>query len=250
LTDLRVGKDNRAPDRKEGSMTNVNWERWARASGIAFAVLFIISYLIYGDQPEVGASADELASFYFGDRGRILTASVLFSGAVLFLLWFAAAIASTLRDAGLGGWAAATTASSAALAAVFFVLITLSAALAYSITGSNAPAITAALNDLAWACLVTGSFPAAMLIMAGTFGLRRAGILSDALWLAGVLATVLVLLGGTTWATDGFWAPDGAYSRFIEPIVALAWVVVVSWLLYARGPSTPRTPQREATPAP
>lgn len=231
-------------------MANVNWERWARASGIAFVVLFVISYVIYGDQPKVGAPSAELVSFYDGDRGRILTASVLFSGAVLFLLWFAAAIASTLRDAGLGGWAAATTASSAALAAVLFVLITLSAALAYAIAGSGNHAMMAGLNDLAWACLVTGSFPAAMLIMAGTFGLWRAGILSDALWLAGVLATVLVLLGGTTWATDGFWAPDGAYSRFIEPIVALAWVMVVSGLLFTRAPSTGRVPQREAMPPP
>jgi hypothetical protein len=131
-----------------------------------------------------------------------------------------------------------------------FVLITVSAALAYSIAGSGNHVMMAGLNDLAWACLVTGSFPAAMLIMAGTFGLWRAGILSDALWLAGVLATVLVLLGGTTWATEGFWAPDGAYSRFIEPIVALAWVVVVSGLLYARGPSTARMPQRETMPPP
>jgi hypothetical protein len=229
-------------------MINVNWERLARASGIAFVVLFIVSYIIYGDQPKVGASVEELVSFYDGDRGRILTATVLLSGAVLFLLWFAAAIASTLRDAGQGGWGAATTASSAALAAVFFVLITLSAALAYSIAGSGNHGMTAGLNDLAWACLVTASFPAAMLIMAGTFGLWRAGIISNALWLVGVLATVVVLLGGTTWATDGVWAPDGAYVRFIAPIVALAWVTVVSGLLYVRGPST--APERSAMPAP
>jgi hypothetical protein len=54
----------------------------------------------------VGASADELVSFYDGDRTRILIASVLFGGALLFLLWFGAAIASTLRDAGQGGWGA------------------------------------------------------------------------------------------------------------------------------------------------
>jgi hypothetical protein len=89
-----------------------------------------------------------------------------------------------------------------------------------------------------------------MLIMAGTFGLWRAGIVSDALFWAGLAAVVLVLLGGTTWATDGIWAPDGAYSRFIAPIVALAWVTVVSGLLFSRRPSTPRAPEREAMPAP
>jgi hypothetical protein len=80
-------------------MSNVNWERLWRSSGINFVVFFIIAYVIYGDQPKVGASAVKLVSFYDGDRTRILIATVIFGGAVLFLLRFAAAIASTLRDA-------------------------------------------------------------------------------------------------------------------------------------------------------
>jgi hypothetical protein len=152
--------------------------------------------------------------------------------------------------AGHAGWGGAATASSAALAAVLFARITVNAALAYSIAGSGNDTITSGLNELAWAFLVMASFPAAMLIMAGTFGLWRAGIVSDALFWAGVIAVVLVLLGGTTWASDGIWAPDGAYSRFISPTVALAWTVVVSGLLFTRRPSTTRAPERAATPAP
>jgi hypothetical protein len=229
---------------------NVNWERLWRGSGLAFVVMFILAYVVYGDQPNVGASADELVSFYDGDRTRILIAGVLFGGAVLFLLWFAASIASTLRDAGLGGWGAAATASSAALAAVFFLLITVSVALAHSIAGSANDAITSGLNNLAWACVVMASFPAAMLIMAGTFGLWRAGIVSDTLVWIGLAAVVLVLLGGTTWASDGIWAPDGAYARFISPTIGLAWVAVISGLLFTRGPSTARAPERAGMPAP
>jgi hypothetical protein len=230
-------------------MTTLTWERLWRSSGISFVVFFIIAYIIYGDQPKVGASAEKLVAFYDGDRTRILIATVIFGLAVLNLLWFAAAIASTLRDAGQGGWGAAATASSAALGAVFFLLITVGAALAYSIAGSGNTAVTSGLNDLAWACVVSVSFPAAMLIMAGTFGLWRAGIISNALFWAGVAAVVLVLLGGTTWASDGFWAPDGAYSRFISPIIALAWVTVVSGLLFTRGPSSARAPELTATRA-
>jgi hypothetical protein len=135
---------------------------------------------------------------------------------------------------------AAATAASAALAGVFFVLITLSAALAYSMAGSGNDALTSGLNDVAWVCIVMASFPAAMLIMAGTFGLWRAGIISNALFSAGVAAVVLVLLGGTTWASDGIWAPDGAYSRFISPIIGLAWITVISALFVMRSPSTAR----------
>ena len=229
-------------------MNNVNWERLWRMSGITFVVFFIIAYVIYGDQPKVGASTEKLVSFWDGDRTRILIATVIFALALLNLLWFAAAVTSTLRDAGQGGWGAAATAASAALAAVLFVLITVGAALAYSIAGSGNDTVTAGLNDLAWACVVMVSFPAAMLIMAGTFGLARAGIISNPLFWAGVAAVVLVLLGGTTWASDGFWAPDGAYSRFISPFVALAWVAVISGLLVMRAPSSATKPT--AVPAP
>ena len=217
---------------------NVNWERLWRMSGINFVVFFIIAYIIYGDQPKVGASADKLISFYDGDRTRILIATVIFALAVLNLLWFAAAITSTLRDAGQGGWGAAATAASAALGAVFFVLITVGAALAYSIAGSGNDTLTSGLNDLSWVCMVIASFPAAMLIMAGSFGLWRAGLISNALFAAGVAAVVLTLLGGMMWMRSGFWAPDGAYSRFVSPIIGLVWVVVVSRVLLSRSPAT------------
>jgi hypothetical protein len=66
----------------------------------------------------------------------------------------------------------------------------------------------------------------------------------------GQRVVVLVLLGGTTWASDGIWAPDSAYSRFISPIIGLAWIAVISGLLFTRGPSTARAPERPAVSAP
>ena len=225
-------------------MSPLNWERLWRMNGISFVIFFVVAYVIYGSQPKVGASADTLVSFYDGDRTRILIATVIFGLATLNLLWFAAAITSTLRDVGLGGWGAAATAASAALGGVFFVLIAVGAALAHSIGGSGNETLIAGLNDLSWVLGVMSSFPAAMLIMAGTFGLWRAGIISNALFWAGVAAVVLLVLRGTTWASDGFWAPDGAYARFISLIVALAWVTVVSGLLVMRSSATARAPDR------
>ena len=212
-------------------------------------MLFIVSWVIYGSQPKVGASADKLVSFYDGDRTRILIAAAILGINILNLMWFAAALSTDLRDAGKGGWATAATASSAALGALFFVLVTLNAALAYSIAGSGNNQITSGLNDLSWVLIVVASFPAAMLIMAGTFGLQRAGIISKASFGAGVAAVVLVLAGGTTWARSGFWAPDGAYARFVMPIIALAWIAVVSGFLYMRSPSPVSTRDRATVPA-
>jgi hypothetical protein len=226
-----------------------DWERNWRGSGIFFVVLFVICWIISGSQPGIGASPLDLASFYDGDRTRILIGSTLFAFNLLNLMWFAAALTSVLRDAGMGGWGNAATISSAGLGAVLFIIYALNLALAYSISGPGRLEITSGLNDLTWILAIIASFPAAMLVMSGSFGLWRAGIISKGPFLAGVTVMVLVLLRATTWADSGFWAPDGAYAHYISTAVALGWVAVVSGFLYMRSTSEVKTPDRAAVPA-
>ncbi len=218
--------------------TSAFWERLWRTAGIQSILCFIVAYIVQGRQPQIGASADALAAFYDGDRVRILIAAVLYGLAVLNLMWFAGALRTTLAYAGQDGWGAAATASSAALGALFLLLIAVVAALAYSIAGSGDHGLTAGLNDFVWAGFVLTSFPRAMLVMAAAFGLWRVRLISNALFAAGVAAVVLVLLGGTTWMSGGFWAPDGGYSRFVSPAIGLAWGIVVSGVLLTRSPAT------------
>jgi hypothetical protein len=219
----------------------LDWERNWRGAGVGFAVLVIIASVIYGSQPKVGASTDELVSFFDGDRTRILVATVFFCFSFLELLWFGAALSTVLRDAGKGGWAAAATASSAAWGAVLFVRMTVRAALAFSIAGSYHQ-VAAGLSDFAWVLTVLLQFPAAMFVMSGAFGLWRAGIISKRFFAAGVTAVVLVLLGGTTFASDGFWAPDGAYA-LVSELAWIVWIVAISVFLVMR-PSAERAPER------
>jgi len=217
--------------------TRVFWERLWRTAGIQSVGCFIVAYIVYGHQPQVGASPDTLVAFYDGERTRILIAAVFSGLGVLNLMWFAAALRISLANAGLDGWGAAATASSAAVGALFLLLVTVVAALAYSIAGSGNRALTSGLNDFAWAGVVLTSFPRAMLIMSGAFGLWRARLISNMLFAAGVAGVVLVLLGGTTWMSDGLWSPFGAYSRFVSPIICIVWVVVVSRVLLTRSPA-------------
>ena len=212
------------------------WERFWRTSGIQFVGLFVVAAFIYGSPPQVGAPADQLVPFYDGQRTRVLIATVVFGLNLLNLLWFAAALRTTLADAGQDGWGAAVTASSAVFGGLFLLHLTVAAALAYSIAGSGNAVLTSGLHDFGWALAVLMSFPRAMLIMAGAFGLWRAGLGSNAFFAAGVATVVLAVLGGTTWLGGGFWAPDGAYSRFVSPTLLLLWVVVVSRVLLTRGP--------------
>jgi hypothetical protein len=199
---------------------------------------FLVAYVVYGNQPQVGASADALAAFYDGDRVRILIAAVFYGLAILNLMWFAAALRTTLADAGEDGWGTAATAASAALGALFLLLIAVVAGLAYSISGSGNNMLTPVLNNFVWAGFVLTSFPRAMLIMAAAFGLWRARLISNALFAVGVAAVVLVLMGGTTWLSGGLWAPDGVYSRFVSPAIGLVWGLVVSGVLLGRSPAT------------
>jgi hypothetical protein len=220
------------------SNTRAFWEHLWRTSGLQFVGFFIITSVIYGYQPQVGASPDALAAFYNGDRTRILVAASLAGLNLLNLLWFAAALRTTLSEMGQDGWGAAATASSTAFGALSLLQISVGAALAYSIARSGNQTLASGLNDLSWALVVLTSFPRAMLIMSGAFGLWRAGLISNALFAAGVVAVVLGVLGGTTWLSGGFWAPDGGYSRFISPLLLLLWVLVVSRVLLTRSPAT------------
>jgi hypothetical protein len=231
-------------------MTKDTWGRVWRSSGISFAFLLIVAYAIRGAQPKIGASADALVSFYSGDRTRVLIGTFFLGFNLLNLLWFAAALSSDLREMGQGIWASAATASSAALGGLFFVLVTMNAALAFSIAGSGNVELMSALNDVLWAGTVFIWIPGAMLVMSGSFGLWQAKVISNGMFAAGVAAVILVLVGSTTWASDGIWAPGGAYSHVIVPIIALVWIVVFSVILLARKPSTVRVPESAvATPA-
>jgi len=216
------------------------WGGLWRMSGVHFVVMFVVAYAIYGYQPAVGAAPDALVAFYAGSRIRILVAAVIAGVAILNLMWFAAAIRTTLAERAQDGWGAAATAASAAVGALFLLDVTVGAALACSIAAAGNQGLASALNDLSWACVVVSSFPRAMLVMAGTFGLWRAGLVSNTWFSGGVAAVVLVLLGGTTWLGDGFWSPAGAYSRFVSPIIVLAWIVLATRVLVTRAPA-PRT---------
>ena len=228
-------------------MKDATFDRVFRSSGVLFAVLFVVSYLIRGPQPEIGASADTLASFYGDERGRVLIGTFLLGFNLLNLLWFAAALSRDLRDAGEGIWASAATAASAVFGGVFVVTLAATAAAAYP--GQGNETLTSVLNDLAGAGTVLVWFPVAMLIMAGTFGLRLSGAISSAAFAIGLVVVVLGVAGGSTWASDGVWAPDGAFARVILPIVALAWIAVMSAILTSRAPSPVRIPESAvATP--
>ena len=123
-------------------------------------------------------------------RIQIICRSNFCQAALSWAVWLtaSAALASVLRDAGKAGWGAAATASSAAMGGMLFVLMATRASLAFSIAGAGHPQVTTAIYDASCVVAVIVSFPAAMFVMSGAFGLRRAGIISNRFFAVGVAA--------------------------------------------------------------
>jgi hypothetical protein len=118
-----------------------------RAAGILSVLCFIVAYIVYDHQPQIGASADTLADFYDGDGMRILSATVFYGLAILNPMWFEGALRTRWRMRDKTVRAGAAIASSAALGALFLLLIAVVAALAYSIAGSGNHMLTSGPND-------------------------------------------------------------------------------------------------------
>jgi len=92
-------------------------------NGVAFVGLAIPTAVVYGVQPGVAASSDELVAFYGGSATRVLLAAVFAGLNTLNLVWFVAALRTTLADIGQDGWSSAATAAGAAIAVPLFLAI-------------------------------------------------------------------------------------------------------------------------------
>jgi hypothetical protein len=192
------------------------FEHLWRGAGVQAVAFAVIGLVIYGFQPFIAAPILGLA--------------------ILNLTWWAAAVRTTLADAGLDGWGAAATAASALVAGTLFVILGLATTTA-SLAGTGNDALVSGLNQLGSSLFVLSSFPRAMLVMAPTFGFWRAGLITDKQFVVGVALVILGVLGGTTWIDGTIWAPDGVFARIIWPALGLAFVVAAS-RVQNRAPST------------
>src|SRR5207248_691975 len=87
--------------------TTISWEWVARASGIVAAALALMGLLIAGSNyPGVNAPTADVTTYYDKSHSKVMLTGLLFAISVTFFFWFIGAVVSTLREAGLGGWAA------------------------------------------------------------------------------------------------------------------------------------------------
>ncbi len=220
-------------DVEHGAMTNWSWERLAAAAGIGTVVLFIVGFIVVGDGPDIDEPLREIVTYYDDKRGNLVVAAILFGLGAVMLMWFLGALATTLREVGQAALSATAFAGGLLVAGVLFViLISVAGAMLTTQEGGSAGAIQA-LNELSWSCQVVISWPVAVVVGATAAAAARSLVFPRWYALGSGVATVLFLLGGTTWAKDGFWAPDGPYGT-ITFLLFLVWLALTSVLLMRR----------------
>lgn len=229
-------------------MKGVNWDRWARASGIGFVVLFVAAFIIYGEPPKVNDPADKIAAFYDDHGGRLIASDIVFGFAFVLLLAFIGAIANTLREAGQGLMGAVTLGAGTAFVAIQAITGAILGALAINVAVVGDEGVVRTVNTLLWTPDVISAFPLATTIFAATIGLSRTGIGASWYGWLGALAGVLVVLHGTNMASSGFWSPTGGYV-IVTSIAALVWALVTSILLVRQTPERADAPERAAVPS-
>jgi hypothetical protein len=205
-------------------------DRWAATSGIAFVVLFIVSFFTATKPPDSTDPNSQWVTYFLDHHRATLISAVLIGAAVMFFIWFAGSVGAALRNAGEPRLAAVAFGGGVVTTAIGIVIGSVQGALAYRIA-IDSPANVKAFVDLSYSLGVLISFPVAVLIGATAIASRRTGLFPQ--WwtaLSGVAAVVMIS-GGAALAHSGFYRPDGPWA-FVTLIVFLVWTLVTSgWLV-------------------
>ena len=216
---------------------DVNWERWGRAAGIAFVVLTVLAFIVGGEPPTVADSAEDVVSYYDGERGQVLISSFLFALALGFWIWFGGTVANSLRERGEGRVAATIIGAVSAFVSVQLATAAINAILAHSVARAGEDGVVQALFGLTWGLDIVAAIPSAVFFLAASLGLRRTLMIPAWLSWAGIGVAALFILRSTNWAREGFWSPTGEYLFILIPL-ALLWILTTSIVLFRNVPAS------------
>jgi hypothetical protein len=231
-------------------MSDTRWERWAAASGVAFAVLAIVGFLFASDLPQAGSTGDEVLT-YFRDNDTAVTWQVLFFGlAVIAFLWFVGTIAAAIRRAEndpAGRIPAITVVAGATAAALYMGGEAAILSLAKN-AGELEAGTALAVHGASTTAFLLTDFVAATFVAAVALGVLRTGLLPTWIPYAGAAYVVIALVdgvGGTLSESDAFGA--GGIIGIISFLAFLAWTLVTSATLTQRVAATTPAPRMAPT---
>jgi hypothetical protein len=217
-------------------MTDMRWDRWAAATGIAFVALAVVGFMFAPDIPESGAANDAVLAWFQNNSTEIGWQAFLFGLAGAAFLWFIGTLAAAIRRAEndpAGRLPAIIVVSGAAAVALYSAGMTaiLGAAKMDALEAGTARV----LYELGTGAFLLTNFIVVPFVLAVSLAIVRTGLLPAWLAYVGPVYAVVALVdaaGGTLSDSDAFGA--GGIFGTISFLAFLAWTLVTSVLLMQR----------------
>jgi len=217
----------------------LNDDRYAEygaATGIVFAVLFLIGFLLIGaDAPSLDAATDRWPEYFSDNQGSIRAGLILVTIGLFFFIWFLGTVASTLRIAAGEPRLPSIAFAGGILSVASFFIAATAIAVATLHPETRSPELTRTLNDFG----VMAALPAIAGLVA-FFGAIALVILRSASglpawlgWLSLVAAVLQLLAFGIVFTDEGAFAGDGVLGLYVPFAIGIIAVVALSALLTA-----------------
>jgi hypothetical protein len=217
------------------------WERVGAATGIAFVVFLVASFVVIPDAPPALVDpASKIRSFYV-DNSSAWQASAYLTGVAAFLfLWFLGSLRGALEEAEERAGGAVRVArivmpAGAVTLSLALVNGAINDALATRIAAEADQAVIRSLYYVQAFAITFVAFPIAALVAATSVVSYRTGLLPPFVtWLGLALVPAWLVSGFGIFVESGAFSPTGAVG-FVVLIVWLAWLLAVSASLLRRA---------------
>jgi hypothetical protein len=218
--------------------SNEGWERVGAATGIAFVIFLIASFVLIPEAPPaVSDPIGDIKSFYVDHSGNLQASAFLTGIAAFFFLWFLGSLTTALRRAeGEGGRLSAIAFGAGVITLAFpLMAAAVNTTLATRIAAESDQAVIRALYEVQAFAGAFTAFPLAALVGGTSLVSLRTGLFPRWLTLGGYALTPAWLIAGTAVFTEhGFFSPTGAFGLIVLALW-LAWVLSLSILLTRRA---------------
>ena len=217
-------------------MVSGSWARYAPLSGVVAVALLVVSIIVTGfDSVDTNDSTQKVVEFWSDNDGQQVAGAFISALSLVPLLWFLGSLRSALRTAegGTGRLSAIAFAGGIVLVGFGAVDSSIQFAAAESV-GDVPPAVTQSLSVLYGDFFLGFPVGVGTLLLASGLAILRTRVLPAWLgWVALVLGVISI-------------TPVGFFAFF----VVLAWIAVVSVMLFQQQPRTTPPPAAPAVSQP
>jgi hypothetical protein len=224
------------PSADAQSVGDAKGRRVDAATGLVFAVLFLVAFLLPGAPPKADASTHTIINFFTGKRGSILAGNYILGVGSLFFVWFLGSLRSYLRAAEGGEGRLSSAAFGGGLVGIAVTLagVAVFNGIAFKVAHQGDGTLIRGLFDADNALFTVAAFGFAAFFAATSCSAARSGAFAPWIyWSGSVIALIQLVSGVALFAGSGFFAVGGAFG-LIGLLLALLWTAAVSVVMIQR----------------